>query len=399
MQLFFLVLFFQCLLLSGCSSSFLKLDKKSEEFSKNKEFDDKVVIKEISTESSATESTNSPQESSGTKITKQSMTTSQEPNKDLIIKGKKSASNSIKDKELSKNKVVLKNKDKKFKNGKAIKESKENTTVDKDLPNSVITGSTETRGSNSREPEIEDNEGFNGRRPLLDPFRVGEEVVHDVHYFKVSAGELYLKVEPFVEVNGRKSYTFTTSIKSSSMFSTFYSADDKSTTYVDFLDLVPHVFTLSVKESGQLRDAKGLIDLQKNMATYWEKKFTKKSGEEEKKLEWEVLPFSQNVYSAAYYMRLFKWDVGKEYAFRVADQGENLVFRGKAIRKEKLETEIGEFDTIVIKPEITVKGVFRPIGDIYFWLSDDDRKFILRIESSIKIGTIVSEVIRLNKGK
>jgi hypothetical protein len=250
-----------------------------------------------------------------------------------------------------------------------------------------------------REPEIEDEEGFIGRRPIQDPFRVGEEVVHDVHYFKVSAGELFLKVDPFVEVNGRKAYTFTTSIKSSSMFSTFYSADDKAVTYVDFMDLVPHVFSLTVKETGQLRDAKGLIDLQKNSATYWEKKFTKKSGQEEKKLEWEVLPFSQNVYSAAYYMRLFKWEVGKEYAFRVADQGENLVFRGKALRKEKLETEIGTFDTIVVKPEITVKGVFRPIGDIFFWLSDDDRKFILRIESNIKIGTIVSEVTKLNKGQ
>ncbi|MCK6599786.1 MAG: DUF3108 domain-containing protein [Bdellovibrionaceae bacterium] len=387
MHLFFLVLLFQCMLLSGCSSSFLKLDKKSEEFSKNKEFDDKVVIKEISQESGANEQTSIPIDS------KQST----KNNKELIIKGKKSKSSSIKDKELSKNKVVFTVKDKKFKNSKAIKESKESSAAEKDMSNSGIINNTETRGS--REPEIEDSEGFNGRRPINDPFRVGEEIVHDVHYFKVSAGELYLKVEPFVEVNGRKSYTFTTSIKSSSMFSTFYSADDKATTYVDFLDLVPHVFTLSVKESGQLRDAKGLIDLQKNMATYWEKKFTKKSGEEEKKLEWEVLPFSQNVYSAAYYMRLFKWDVGKEYAFRVADQGENLVFRGKAIRKERLETEIGDFDTIVIKPEITVKGVFRPIGDIYFWLSDDDRKFILRIESSIKIGTIVSEVIRLNKGK
>ena len=83
---------------------------------------------------------------------------------------------------------------------------------------------------------------------------------------------------------------------------------------------------------------------------------------------------------------------------RVADAGENIVFRGKAIRKEKIETEVGDFDAIVIKPEITVKGIFKPIGDIYFWLSDDDRKFILRIESSIKIGTIVSEVVKLKPG-
>lgn len=357
----------------ACSSSYLKLDKKEEDFQKNKEFEDKVIIKEIPVEPAPI-------------VPAVNLTPAQ-------IEEQKKAE-ALKIAEQKKQEALAAKKNKKSK-----KKSKDKTA---DLTTAV--GGTQSAADAGktvikREPEIEDEEGFIGRRPIQDPFRVGEEVVHDVHYFKVSAGELFLKVDPFVEVNGRKAYTFTTAIKSSSMFSTFYSADDKAVTYVDFMDLVPHVFSLTVKETGQLRDAKGLIDLQKNSATYWEKKFTKKSGQEEKKLEWEVLPFSQNVYSAAYYMRLFKWEVGKEYAFRVADQGENLVFRGKALRKEKLETEIGTFDTIVVKPEITVKGVFRPIGDIFFWLSDDDRKFILRIESNIKIGTIVSEVTKLNKGQ
>lgn len=362
------------LFIIACSSSYLKLDKKEEDFQKNKEFEDKVIIKEIPVEPTpAVPTTN--------------------VNSTQIEEQKKAEA--LKLAEQKKQEILAAKKNKKSK--KKVKEKVGDSTVSGATVSTSTTESVKTIVK--REPDIEDEEGFNGRRPLQDPFRVGEEVVHDVHYFKVSAGELYLKVDPFVEVNGRKAYTFTTAIKSSSMFSTFYSADDKAVTYVDFMDLVPHVFSLAVKETGQLRDAKGLIDLQKNTATYWEKKFTKKSGQEEKKLEWEVLPFSQNVYSAAYYMRLFKWEVGKEYAFRVADQGENLVFKGKALRKEKLETEIGTFDTIVVKPEITVKGVFRPIGDIFFWLSDDDRKFILRIESNIKIGTIVSEVTRLNKGQ
>lgn len=362
------------LFIIACSSSYLKLDKKEEDFQKNKEFEDKVIIKEIPVEPAPTVPTTN-------------------VNSTQIEEQKKSEA--LKLAEQKKQEILAAKKNKKSK--KKVKEKIGDIAASGAATSTSTTESVKTIVK--REPDIEDEEGFNGRRPIQDPFRVGEEVVHDVHYFKVSAGELYLKVDPFVEVNGRKAYTFTTAIKSSSMFSTFYSADDKAVTYVDFMDLVPHVFSLAVKETGQLRDAKGLIDLQKNTATYWEKKFTKKSGQEEKKLEWEVLPFSQNVYSAAYYMRLFKWEVGKEYAFRVADQGENLVFKGKALRKEKLETEIGTFDTIVVKPEITVKGVFRPIGDIFFWLSDDDRKFILRIESNIKIGTIVSEVTRLNKGQ
>lgn len=365
-----LITTFSVLFFVACTSTYLKLDKKEEEFKKNVEFEEKVIIKEI-TEPSATVAPTAAELAKLEEARK----------KEELLK----AEALKKEQEL----LAKKNKKAKKKIKVVTKEKVEPSAQESIDPAKLVI---------KREPDIEDAEGFIGRRPVLDPFRVGEEVVHDVNYFKVSAGQLFLKVEPFVEVNGKKAYTFTTAVKSSSMFDTFYSADDKAVTYVDYFDLVPHVFTLAVKETGQLRDAKGLNDLQKNMATYWEKKFTKKNGQEERKLEWEVLPYSQNVYSAAYYMRLFKWEVGKEYAFRVADQGENLVFRGKAIRKEKLETEIGSFDTIVIKPEITVKGVFRPIGDIFFWLSDDDRKFVLRIESNIKIGTIVSEVVSLKKG-
>lgn len=253
--------------------------------------------------------------------------------------------------------------------------------------------------SKVRQPEIEDSEGFEGRRPIIDPFRVGEEVVHDVHYFKVSAGELRMKVNPFALVNNRKSYNFGIAIKTSSLFSRFYSVDDKVEIFTDYEDLVPRVFQLHVKESNQLREAKMLFDTEKNTATFWEKKVTKEHGEQEKRLEWEIPEYTQNVYSAIFYMRNFKWEVGKQYAFRVANDDENLVFSGEALRKEVLQTKLGPMNAIVIKPNIVLKGQFKPIGDNFIWLSDDDRKYVLRIESKIKIGTLVSEVIEIKPGK
>lgn len=250
-----------------------------------------------------------------------------------------------------------------------------------------------------RQPDIEDDAGFEGRRPTKDPFRVGEEVVHDVHYFKVSAGALRFKVEPFVMVNNRKSYAFAMEIKTSSLFSNFYSVDDRVEILVDYEDLVPRVFQLHVKESKQIREAKMLFDTEKNTATFWEKKVSQDHGEEEKKQNWEILPYTQNIYSAIFYMRNFKWETGKEYSFRVGNDNENLVFSGKAVRREVLDTKLGPMKAIVVQPNIVLKGKFKPIGDNFIWLSDDDRKYVLRIESKIKIGTLVSEVVSINPGK
>lgn len=250
-----------------------------------------------------------------------------------------------------------------------------------------------------RQPELESDAGFQGRRPLKDPFRVGEQVVHSVRYFKMSAGELTLQVNPFVKVNGVTSYRFVTSIKTSSMFSSFYAVDDRVETLVDYETLVPSVFTLHVKETGQIKESRSYFDHTTMRAKFWEKKVTEKSGREERNLEWDLAPYAQNVFSAAFYMRNFAWDVGTENAFVVSDDEKNLVFKGKGIRRETLDTDAGVFKAIVIKPEITLKDKFQPIGDVFIWLSDDDRKYILRIESKIKIGTLVSEIIRLEPGQ
>lgn len=337
------------LVLTSCASSSLRYEK-TEELKKNKEFEQAVtIVKPVETAEPETPTTESSPAPSPSPVVK-------EPSKKVAKPSKKSS---------------------------------------KKAPTKAASAPA------VRQPDIEDSEGFapGSRRPLVDPFRVGEEVVHDVHYFKVSAGELRMKVEPFSTVNNRKSYTFAIEIKTSKLFNAFYSVDDRVETFVDYEDLVPRVFQLHVKESKQLREAKMLFDTEKNIAKFWEKKVTAEDGEEEKKQEWEILEYSQNVYSAIYYMRNFKWETGKEYSFRVANDNENLVFSGKALRREVLDTNLGPMKAIVIQPNIVLKGKFKPIGENLIWLSDDDRKYILRIEAKIKIGTLISEVISIKPGK
>lgn len=251
-----------------------------------------------------------------------------------------------------------------------------------------------------RLPELEDHVGFEGdsRRPKVDPFRVGETVTHAVRYFATDAGTLIFKVKPFVEVNNRKSYNFLTDLKTSGLFSKFYSVDDQVETYVDYENLVPHVFKLHIKESAQLKEAQSYFDHKTLKATYWEHKYTEKNGNEEKKQEWDILDFSQNAFSGIFYMRIFTWEIGKEISFRVSDDEKNIFFKATAIKKEKLTTDAGEFDAIEIKARVVTRGALTQAGDITLWISDNDRKYILRIEAKIKIGSLISEVTHIDPG-
>jgi hypothetical protein len=243
-----------------------------------------------------------------------------------------------------------------------------------------------------RQPELEDSEGFDGRRPLVDPFKLGESVILSLSYFNITAGTMELKVGPSAEVNGKKAHTFSVILKSNSMFSRFYSVDDNASTHVSYDTLLPFDHQISVKESKQVREIKSYFNFDKGIANFWETKVTKDKGEESKKLKWKIKPYSQNVVSAVFYLRNFQLTPGKKLAFRVAEDGKNILCNIEVLRKEKLKTDIGTFDTVVVQPKLEVDGVFKPMGDVLFWLTDDDRKFVVRIESKIKIGTIIAKV-------
>jgi hypothetical protein len=243
-----------------------------------------------------------------------------------------------------------------------------------------------------KEPSIEDAEGFDGRRPIVDPFRPGESVTLKLSYFNMTAGDLVMGVLPFKEVNGKKSYHFSVGIKSNSFFSSIYAADDSAETFMDYDTLLPYNMAVDVKETKQLRTVRSYFDWKKKKAYFWEKKITKKSGVEEKKLEWNIDAYAQNIFSAAFYMRVFTLTPGKVIEFKVSDNQKNMVVKANVIRRETLQTDIGELKTVVIKPEIAIDGIFKPMGEVFFWLTDDDRKFVVRIESKIKIGTIVGSL-------
>lgn len=250
-----------------------------------------------------------------------------------------------------------------------------------------------------RQPDLEDSEGFDSqRRPLVDPFKIGEKVVHTVSYLGASAATMSFAVKPFAFVNGKKNYNFLVDIKTNSFFSRLYPMDDWAQIYLDYETLTPGAFKVGIRDWVQVKEARAYFDFDNLKADYWEHKYTEKDGHEEKKMNWTILPYSQNIFSAIFYMRVFKWTIGKECSFRVADNEKNVVFKGKAVEKTKLSTEAGEFNTIKIKAEVVARGKLAEAKDFYMWISDDDKKYVLRIEFKLPVGSLVSEAVEIREG-
>jgi len=246
-----------------------------------------------------------------------------------------------------------------------------------------------------RQPKFEDSEGFNGRRPVVDPFAVGEEVVLSLSYFGVEAGKFTLKVEPMVQINGKKAYHYKYTVKSSPLFKWVYQVNDVAETFVDYQTLLPYSYEIHVNESKQVRETRTYFNHKTKKATMWDKKQKKGEAVEEKKIGWDLEEYSQNVFSVASYLRTFTLKVGKKLQVNVGHEGKNILMTAEVLRKEKVFTKAGAFDAFVVKPSFDVDGKFKPTGENFLWLTADDRKFIVRLESKIKIGSIVGEAEKI----
>jgi hypothetical protein len=250
-----------------------------------------------------------------------------------------------------------------------------------------------------RQPLIEDSEGFEGRRPKVDPFHVGEKVTMMMTYFGVSAGDMILSTLPYKMVNGRKSYHFHVALKSSSLFSMFYLVDDWGETFVDYETLLPASLSINATETKKLLALKSVFDHSTNKAFRWEREVRKDEEPRERKIEWQMQPFSQNTLSAFEYIRVFQLTPGKTLHFRVADDAKDMLVKIEILRKETIKTLKGEFNTVVLKPTVEVGGIFQPMGNVFFWVTDDERKLIVRLEAEIKIGKVIGILKDFEKGE
>ncbi len=256
-----------------------------------------------------------------------------------------------------------------------------------------------TKVQGPRMPKIEDTEGFSGRRPLVDPLGVGEQIVMSVDYLNMSAGEVSFTVHDLKTVNDRRAYPLVLRIKTSKTFSLFYAVDNMASTYIDYENLVPLTYEAEMKESSRLKEVRTFYDWDKNEGQHWEKTVKKREPEKKKKIVWSIEPFSQSYLSTVYYMRMFQLVPGKKLSFYIADAGKNYTFHAEVLRREKLETAIGELDTVVVRPSFESDGAFKASGENLIWFTDDDRKFVVKIEAKIKIGTIVAKIKSIEKGR
>jgi hypothetical protein len=89
---------------------------------------------------------------------------------------------------------------------------------------------------------------------------------------------------------------------------------------------------------------------------------------------------------------------GRRMDIDVVDSGKNWTVEVSVLAREKVATLVGEFDTIKIRTYPKYQGVFAGKGEVFLWITDDDRKVPVRMKSTLKVGSFVFELADMKPG-
>jgi len=60
----------------------------------------------------------------------------------------------------------------------------------------------------------------------------------------------------------------------------------------------------------------------------------------------------------------------------------------RVVRRERITVPAGTFNALVIRPQIKTRGIFGEDGKAEIWLSDDERRVMLQMQTQLKFGSL-----------
>lgn len=219
-------------------------------------------------------------------------------------------------------------------------------------------------------------------------FNIPESLTYDLTWTGIKAGEAYLEVKD----NG--SYIqFISRAYSAKWVSVFYHVEDivvstlKKERYDGFF-ATPINYRIKIKEGKHRRDKELIFDHNSGKVTYI-------NHLNNEKKDYNVIYPVFDALSCFFYVRTLPLEVGRSVFINLFDSKKLYSVEIQVIKKETVKTSLGSFDSILIKPIMKSEGIFSRKGDIYIWLSDDEKRIPVMLQSKVAVGSIKATLVKI----
>lgn len=226
-------------------------------------------------------------------------------------------------------------------------------------------------------------------QPLSPAFGPGEKLSYKVYYslFKLQAGTATFEIkEALKKVNGRDCYNIVGTGKTTDAADLFFMVRDHYESYMDAELYMPWRFVRVVNEGGFKFD--DFIRFDPISKTAVSKRSKDKTH--------EMPETFHDVLTALYYFRTIDWDKAQvDQIFDVDIFLDDQIYKGgvKYLGKETIKTDMGKFRCIKLQPNVISGNVFKENSKMLLWVTDDENRIPVRIESDIVVGSVKADLM------
>jgi hypothetical protein len=213
---------------------------------------------------------------------------------------------------------------------------------------------------------------------LLIPRASKEIFDYDISWLGIYAGNATLEA---VDDNGL--FKITSRVHSSPFVSVFYKVEDYARCLIR--DGRPVNFWIRQHEGRYRSNKETVFDADTGNITFFNYlKNSKHKHTIKDRVAWDVM-------SGFYYLRTLPLEIGKSVYIDIFDSNKFYKAEVSVLRKEKIKVpDMGAVETILVKPVLKSEGLFRKKGDILVWLTDDERRIPVRVETKVPVGSVVA---------
>ncbi|OHE56029.1 MAG: hypothetical protein A2Z47_00660 [Thermodesulfovibrio sp. RBG_19FT_COMBO_42_12] len=269
------------------------------------------------------------------------------------------------------------------------KENKEELTSEEDHYSERAMDKVEI----SREATETKDKDDNVKEPVAEegPFQIArstrEKLYFDIYWFGIYAGNAVLEA-----INDNGVLRISSQVHSAPLISVFYKVEDYAESVI--MDGIPVNFKIKQHEGRHRGDKETIFDMNNKNVTFFNYlKGARKEHVITNGVVWDVM-------SGFYYLRTQPLEIGKAVYIDIFDSNKFFQAEINVLRKEKITIpNMGEVDTVIVKPELKSEGLFRSNGDILIWLTDDERRIPVKLETKTPVGSVVAKLSSLETEK
>lgn len=218
-------------------------------------------------------------------------------------------------------------------------------------------------------------------------FGVGESLVYDVKYGFLNVGTGRMEVVGIDTVRGREAWHFRLAIRAGVPG---FRVHDVLESWVDVETFSALRYRQTLTQGG--KQEKDSIEIFPDRGVFHEVEWRQaKDGSgwtQKNKPEAPTVSAPLDEASFLFFTRTQPLEEGNTYSFARYYKPDKNPVQVTVVRREKVNVPAGTFNTIVLRPVFKTKGIFSQNGRAEMWLTDDDRRMMVRMETHVAFGSI-----------